>query len=124
VRDAAASRISYQRITTSSLYLLLTWTAVPDLYVGQTKYEHLATKYNVRNPGDTVPGLAVPAGNLAFSVIVFSVCACICVASLAIRRKLSGAELGGPGRLPLAGFLGFLWVLYILMSYLQIYGHI
>ena len=39
----------------------------------------------------------VKAGDLAFSVTVFSICAVVCVAVLAMRRRLFGGELGGPG---------------------------
>jgi hypothetical protein len=34
--------------------------------------------------------------NLAFSVIMFSICACIALSILAFRRQAYGGELGGP----------------------------
>lgn len=72
--------------------------------------------------GDT---FSVPAGSLAFSVAVFTICALVCIGLLMLRRcfKLFGsAELGGPKlpKIACAIFLVFLWVLYILLSILQV----
>lgn len=63
----------------------------------------------------------VPADNLGFSVIVFLVCACVCVVVLLIRRVKVGGELGGSnsGRTFSCMILCFLWVIYIFMSILQ-----
>ena len=44
------------------------------------------------NPGG---GFAVPAGDLSFSVIVFSACACTTLGTLVLRRMVLGYELGG-----------------------------
>jgi len=61
----------------------------------------------------------VKAGDLAFSVTIFSICACICVAVLFVRRRLFGGELGGPflGKIVSAVVLVSLWVFYIAMSF-------
>lgn len=63
----------------------------------------------------------VPAGNVAFSVFVFLVVACLCFFVLIIRRIVIGGELGGPqiSRVISAVVLISLWCLYILMSILQ-----
>jgi len=68
----------------------------------------------------------VPAGSLAFSVAVFTICALICLALLVIKRKLMGAELGGKGfwRYGLGIILAALWFIYVLLSSLENYGHI
>jgi solute carrier family 8 (sodium/calcium exchanger) len=42
---------------------------------------------------------AVIAGDLGFSVIVFTICACTTIGVLLLRRKLVGGELGGPNPL-------------------------
>jgi solute carrier family 8 (sodium/calcium exchanger) len=62
----------------------------------------------------------VPAGSLGFSVVVFIICAIICIITLLIRRKVVGGELGGGkvGRVGSLIFLCFLWCIYILMSIL------
>ena len=66
----------------------------------------------------------VPAGSLGFSVALFVICACLCVATLIFRRFKVGGELGGSqfGRSLSAAFLVFLWFFYIVMSILQAYG--
>lgn len=66
----------------------------------------------------------VPAGELGFSVIIFSVCCVTALGSLMVQRVKHGAELGGPYAKPLAGFFCGLWFFYILMSSLKSYGHI
>ena len=69
-------------------------------------------------------GFAVPAGDLGFSVGVFSICAIICIALLVIRRALYGFELGGavgPRNTSAAVLVG-LWLFYIASSSASSYG--
>eukprot|EP00045_Choanoeca_perplexa_P014844 m.177223 g.177223 ORF g.177223 m.177223 type:complete len:838 (+) comp16814_c0_seq1:100-2613(+) len=63
----------------------------------------------------------VPAGNLAFSVIIFSIFCVICLGGLLVRRFVYGAELGGPRSKTYAYFFMGLWFMYILLSSLQTY---
>lgn len=67
-----------------------------------------------------------PAGSLGFSVAVFSTLALCCVAFLALRRKLFGAELGGPDGPKLASMFVCVsfWVAYLALSILQTLGYI
>ncbi|KAK7113649.1 sodium/calcium exchanger Calx-like isoform X2 [Littorina saxatilis] len=67
---------------------------------------------------------AVPAGNLGFSVILFTSCAVIAILLLIVRRFTVGAELGGPVvfKYICAAILVSLWVFYVLMSSLQSYS--
>jgi solute carrier family 8 (sodium/calcium exchanger) len=60
----------------------------------------------------------VEAGNLAFSVSVFSSCAVTAVFLLYVRRRICGAELGGPDNLKYASSaaLVLLWFCYIGLS--------
>lgn len=69
----------------------------------------------------------VQAGNLGFSVTVFTLCAITTIAMLMIRRMvpaLGSAELGGPNvtKYLTGGFLVCLWFLYVILSSLQTYG--
>eukprot|EP00918_Siedleckia_nematoides_P097649 GHVU01213916.1.p1 GENE.GHVU01213916.1~~GHVU01213916.1.p1 ORF type:complete len:844 (+),score=116.55 GHVU01213916.1:178-2709(+) len=70
----------------------------------------------------------VPAGSLGFSVIIYTACACVCIAMLMVRRYVGafGAELGGPTGLKIATgiFFVLLWITYVLLSALEAYGHI
>jgi solute carrier family 8 (sodium/calcium exchanger) len=60
----------------------------------------------------------VPAGNLGFSVVVFSCCCCTCIAILYARRLLYGGELGGPKKPQIITALIFvlLWITYITLA--------
>lgn len=65
---------------------------------------------------------AVPAGSLGYSVSVFVVCCLLCIALLLFRRATVGFELGGPSsKWSHAGFLAFLWLMYIGLSAQKIY---
>lgn len=66
----------------------------------------------------------VKAGDLAFSVFIFLIVACICFLILIIRRITIGGELGGPMTSKYISTVCCisLWVFYILMSTLQAYG--
>lgn len=70
--------------------------------------------------GDMIP-YRVPAGEIAYSVFVFLIVACICFMVLIGRRIIIGGELGGPYKSKVAScaFLVFLWVVYIIMSILN-----
>lgn len=69
-------------------------------------------------------GYYVAAGPLGFSVVVFLICAVLCIITLMLRRAFVGAELGGPkgSRLCSMVWLIFLWCFYITMCILQAYG--
>jgi Ca2+/Na+ antiporter len=73
----------------------------------------------------TSGAFVVSKGDLGFSVIVFTVCAVLTIGLILVRRKF-GQELGGnkAGGLASAGFLVFLWFLYIILSSLSTYGFI
>lgn len=60
----------------------------------------------------------VQAGELGFSVLVFSICAAVCLATLAWRRAVCGGELGGPTKAKYAtsALLTFLWLAFVGVS--------
>ncbi|CAF3889572.1 unnamed protein product [Rotaria magnacalcarata] len=71
----------------------------------------------------------VKAGDLSFSVLVFSVCCILSMSVLILRRYFSvfgKAELGGPviPKYVCSIFFIFLWIGYLTLSGLQAYGHI
>ena len=72
------------------------------------------------------PGFAVPAGDLGFSVSVFVATAIVCLGLIILRRKVEGAELGGPpaSKYGLALFFVLLWFVYIAFSAASSYGAI
>ena len=86
------------------------------------RFPDVAARYDVKL-GDSV-GHAVPAGDLAFSVTIFCLCAATCISILAWRRATYGAELGAGGRWPTFACFVSLWFLYVLMSSLRTYGHV
>ncbi|XP_054286263.1 sodium/calcium exchanger 2-like isoform X1 [Macrosteles quadrilineatus] len=68
----------------------------------------------------------VPAGALGFSVLMYSIAAVIAVTLLVLRRNLAvfgKAEIGGPASMRYLSvfILVTLWVLYIVLSWLQTY---
>ena len=66
----------------------------------------------------------VPSGPLSFSVFVFLLVALICFIILIARRMLIGGELGGSAtsRYISSAVLVFLWIIYLLLCILQVYG--
>jgi len=60
------------------------------IYKGKTYKDH---GFMDRYPDG---GFLVPAGSLAFSVLVFVACALVCIGLLVFRRFKYGGELGGP----------------------------
>lgn len=71
----------------------------------------------------------VQAGSLGFSVLMFAVVAVLAIGTLMLRRNLKifgMAELGGPTipRFGTALLLLLLWVVYISLSILQVFGKI
>jgi Ca2+/Na+ antiporter len=82
------------------------------------KYQAMAGLDSLGTAGSRTLGFVVEAGNLSFSVGVFSTCAMCCIILLAVRRQAFGGELGGPAgpKWASAGFLLFLWLIYIILS--------
>jgi Ca2+/Na+ antiporter len=96
------------------------WTTYLNSITSLSAAEKLAIATN--HPG----GFIVPAGSLAFSVIVFSVCACICLATIVLRRFKGLGELGGPkgAKYATGALFVLLWFAYVTLSALKIYGQI
>ncbi|KAI1719587.1 sodium/calcium exchanger protein [Ditylenchus destructor] len=66
----------------------------------------------------------VDPGTLAFSVTIFCVEACVCIAVIVARRNPPiGGELGGPRKYQIltSGFFACLWLFYIGISALESY---
>lgn len=82
------------------------------LYKGKTYKDHGFL--------DTYPdgGFLVPAGSLAFSVLIFVGCAFLCISLLIFRRLRYGGELGGPKNAQTRDMvlLIVLWFVYIAAS--------
>jgi len=69
-------------------------------------------------------GFAVPAGDLGYSVTVFSFCATVTILTVLLRRRVFGAELGGPEPYKTATSVFFvgLWLLYVSLSTIKTLG--
>lgn len=63
-------------------------------------------------------GFVVEAGDLSFSVMIFTICAFLCLTVLVARRAKYGGELGGTkhGKRISAAILVTLWIVYICIS--------
>lgn len=84
----------------------------------------IASIYNkVKNDTD----YKMNAGSLAFSVMLYLVTSCSCFVVLILRRCISGAELGGMvhwSKMVAGCFCILLWVIYLVVSSLEVYGYI
>jgi len=67
----------------------------------------------------------VKGGDLGFSVIVFSLAACICLGVIRFRRIKLGGELGGPfvPKVFSAVLLVMLWMFYVTLSIWKVEAH-
>jgi len=68
------------------------------------------------NPGFQGGALVVQDPGLANSVLVFSVCAVVCMGTFLLRRKFCGGELGGPtfSKYLTAAFFIVLWFIFVI----------
>jgi len=62
------------------------------------------------------------AGDLGFSVVLFCILACICIAGIYVRRYAFKAELGGPMKTGFGLFFLSLWFVYIIVSIMKTAG--
>jgi solute carrier family 8 (sodium/calcium exchanger) len=115
--DASIGNITGSNSVNVFLGLGLPWTiaAVYWSYYGSGEEDAWRARYAAEPWYDaSMPlGFAVPAGELGFSVLVFTVCALICLGTLMLRRVLLGYELGFAMQLPTAIFFVMLWLAYI-----------
>lgn len=98
--------------TMGSIY----WLAKEESREWQERYPEVAAREN------NSPTFVVPSGNLGFSVLVFTCCSFAALLILNLRRRLIGAELGGPFRVKLitAAALVIFWICFIILSSWQV----
>lgn len=67
---------------------------------------------------------SAPSGDMSLAVCLFLLTSLVCFAVLGIRRKAVGGELGGPAgtKYLSAGYLCILWVLFVIVLSLKVYG--
>jgi solute carrier family 8 (sodium/calcium exchanger) len=88
--------------------------------IGFTGVTYLDAGYLEKYPDGA---FIVPAQDLGFSVMVYSICACFAIVLLCSRRITAGGELGGPhkvGKIRTAAILFGLWIAYITISSVKI----
>jgi len=127
--DASVGNVTGSNSVNVFLGLGLPWTigALYWKFIGATEewsleYMDISTDVNGAaydwKSGGGDARFVVRAGTLGFSVTVFSICALVCLLTLAVRRAVCGAELGGSnvGKYSTAAFFFSLWCFYIAMS--------
>jgi len=123
--DNAIGNVTGSNSVNVFLGLGLPWTvgAFYWSYHGKTqawrKHLYRGETYDSRwGPIYSEGGFIVPAGNLVFSVTVFTIAAILCITLLMWRRRTCGAELGGSWfqQRRDTGILLVLWVLYLVAS--------
>lgn len=83
-----------------------------------------SAKFTPENTGGNSGAFPLIAGSLGFSVVIFSICAIVCIATLYIRRAVVGCELGGGLKYPTGALFIGLWLVYVLCSSLETLGTI
>jgi len=123
--DASVGNVTGSNSVNVFLGLGLPWMIGAAYWAAQAAGEGMNSEWIRRYANDAdIPerfrggAFIVKAGNLAFSVIVFSCCAFVCIVLLIARRRWCGGELGGEARSKYAtsAFLVFLWLLYVALS--------
>merc|ERR1719387_536380 len=120
--DASIGNVTGSNSVNVFLGLGMPWTigAIYWASIDCAKLSEWSDKYNSTDIPEKYPegGFAVIAGDLGFSVIVFSICACTTIGTLLVRRKMVGGELGGPNpcRMGSSIFLVLLWFIYVALS--------
>jgi len=116
--DAAIGNVTGSNSVNVFLGLGLPWMIASIYWAaeGQTgpwrdKYPELKDKYKDG-------GFAVIAGDLVFSVIIFTMCSCTALAVIVYRRRAFQAELGGPKgvKTNTAIFFVMLWLFYVALA--------
>ena len=97
------------------------WTYV-GAYTKEAEWRARYSSYPWYTP-DMPVAFVVDAGDLGFSVTVFSACALVCLGTLVLRRSTVGYELGGSPTVAMltAIFFVLLWFVYIGASVLYSY---
>eukprot|EP00746_Dinoflagellata_sp_MGD_P165857 gnl/MRDRNA2_/MRDRNA2_95376_c0_seq1.p1 gnl/MRDRNA2_/MRDRNA2_95376_c0~~gnl/MRDRNA2_/MRDRNA2_95376_c0_seq1.p1 ORF type:complete len:873 (-),score=180.74 gnl/MRDRNA2_/MRDRNA2_95376_c0_seq1:197-2815(-) len=120
--DASIGNVTGSNSVNVFLGLGLPWTIGAIFWgsIDDAKREEWAEKYSATDVPDKYPNgaFAVIAGDLGFSVIVFSLCAMTTIGILCWRRKVVGGELGGrdPIRLGSSAVMVCLWFIYVALS--------
>jgi len=103
------------------------WAVAGRTSAWEEKYGGPSTTASVYNYYAAYPdgGFIVPSGDLGISVMVFAICAILCLGTLMARRKFLGFELGGPVVFAkiTAVFFVMLWFIYVLVSAIKAYGY-
>eukprot|EP00929_Paragymnodinium_shiwhaense_P117674 TRINITY_DN8864_c0_g1_i1.p1 TRINITY_DN8864_c0_g1~~TRINITY_DN8864_c0_g1_i1.p1 ORF type:complete len:833 (-),score=194.85 TRINITY_DN8864_c0_g1_i1:86-2584(-) len=118
--DASIGNITGSNSVNVFLGLGLPWTIGAIYWVMNGPNDEWTTRYAMESWAKDWQGgaFAVPAGNLSFSVLVFSCNAGVAIAILYWRRAVFGGELGGPknNKILTGAVLVSLWFVYIGLS--------
>jgi len=128
--DAAITNVTGSNSVNVFLGLGLSWTVASFywMFASDSKKDEWRARYPdmVEDWPDTA--FYMPAGNLVFSVTVFTCCSLVAFAVLHVQRVYvtgdyeQGGELGGPRRKIVSVFFVFMWLLYIILSSLKSEG--
>jgi len=82
-----------------------------------------ATYWNEKVEGHA---FQTPSGDMSLAVTLFLITSVICFLLLGIRRKCVGGELGGAAKSKYlsALYLCFLWVVFVIILSMKVYGHV
>jgi solute carrier family 8 (sodium/calcium exchanger) len=121
--DASVGNVTGSNSVNVFLGLGLPWVIATFAHIGFENESQAVKGCMISFDDGSYPYLA---GDIGFSVVLFCVCATLCITTLYVRRFCVGAELGGPemSRNLTSAFFVLLWLIYVVMSALQVKGHI
>jgi hypothetical protein len=118
--DASIGNVTGSNSVNVFLGLGLPWTMGAFVWSAAGATDEWKAKYDGEEVLTKYPegGFVVIAGDLGFSVIVFTLCACSTIGVLCLRRKMVGGELGGPDPLRKGSsvLLVMFWFTYVALS--------
>jgi len=129
--DAAITNVTGSNSVNVFLGLGLSWTVASFYWMFAPDAKKAEWRLRYPDQVEDWPDTAfyMPAGNLVFSVTVFTCCSLVAFAVLHIQRVYlppgdyeEGGELGGPRGKVVAVFFVFMWLLYIVLSSLKSEG--
>ena len=120
--DAAVGNVTGSNCVNVFLGVGLPWVISTVYWSVAGANEEWQRRYGGR--GYPEGAFVVEAKDLNSSVTLFMVCSFVCLATLGLRRKTVGGELGGPvvTKYATAALFVALWIAFVLISALQAYG--
>lgn len=115
---ASMSAAKYDKNADNAIGSILSSNSV-NVFLGLGLPWTIATIYRIEGGGKvSLSSDGIETKHLAFTSMIFVICAVISILIIYIRGHCLGAELGGKYTIPTSSFLIFLWLIFIILSVL------